>query len=44
MSFESDGRGKKTAKRGGDGDSGGGGVRVSYRDFLELVLAEQVQQ
>lgn len=43
VSFESDGRGTKKAKRDG-GDGGGGGVGVLYRDFLELVLAEQVQQ
>ncbi len=47
VSFEGDddGRGKKHAKRGGGGDKSdgdGGGVRVLYRDFLELVLAEQV--
>lgn len=47
MSFESDGdaKSKKRAKRGGGDDKSGGdggGVRVLYRDFLELVLAEQV--
>ena len=48
VSFEGDGdgRGKKHAKRGGSGggksDSHGSGVRVLYRDFLELMLAEQV--
>lgn len=54
VSFESDGGRKKRAKRGGggggksDGDSecggggGGGAARVLYRDFLELVLADQV--
>ncbi|CAN0343330.1 unnamed protein product, partial [Pylaiella littoralis] len=40
VSFESDGRGTKKAKRDG-GDGGGGSVGVLYRDFLELVLAEQ---
>lgn len=48
VSFESDGdgKGKRRAKRGGgDDDKGGddgGGDEVLYRDFLELVLAEQV--
>lgn len=54
VSFEGDGGGKKRAKRGdgsgaggkSDGDGGGGGnggaTRVLYRDFLELVLADQV--
>ncbi|CAM9502376.1 unnamed protein product [Ectocarpus sp. 12 AP-2014] len=37
VSFESDGGRKKRAKR----DDGGGVGLVSYRDFLELVLAEQ---
>lgn len=48
VSFESDGgdgKAKRRAKRGGDNDKSGGddgGVEVLYRDFLELVLAEQV--
>lgn len=49
VSFESDGdgKGKQRAKRGGGDDKSGGdggGVRVLYRDFLELLLAEQVPQ
>lgn len=40
VSFESDGGRKKRTKR----DNGGGDGLVSYRDFLELVLAEQVQK
>ena len=51
VSFESDGDGKgkkkRRARRGGDNDDSAGGrdddgVEVLYRDFLELVLAEQV--
>ena len=44
VSFESEG-GSRRAKRGkekGGGDDGSG-VRVFFRDFLELVLAEKVQ-
>lgn len=40
VSFESDGGRKKRAKR----DDGGADDLVSYRDFLELVLAEKVQK
>ncbi|CAM9116657.1 unnamed protein product, partial [Hapterophycus canaliculatus] len=38
VSFESDEGRKKRAKRGG---GGGGATRILYRDFLELVLADQ---
>eukprot|EP00903_Cladosiphon_okamuranus_P008645 g8289.t1 len=47
VSFESDSDGtskKRTKRGGGDDDKGGGdgdGVKVLYRDFLELLLAEQ---
>lgn len=52
VSFESDG-GSRRAKRGKDKGGGdaeekgsggdGGGARVLFRDFLELVLAEKVR-
>lgn len=50
VSFERDGGKRRSAGRGrgghgdedGYGDDRGGGGRVSYRDFLELLLSEQV--